>query len=126
MLSTEDPDQAIQSVMRTLIASAITTNLGRCVVLDRALSALERGDATVELLAEGEHAAHQVVGSAGTFGFPHVSELATRLQAYLTDVAAPESAGDSAAADLAQARGWLTQIQEELQRGSAGGHQPER
>lgn len=123
-LSAEDPDQALQSVMHTLTASAITTNLGRCATVDRALTALERGDVPADVRAEAVRAAHQIVGSAGTFGFPQVSLLASRLEAYLR--ALTGTTGPQATADLVRARGWLTQIQEELQPGSAGDHAPER
>jgi len=133
LLAAEDPDEAIQSVMQTLTASALRANLSRCAVLDTALTALEQGRGEVTLLADAERAAHQLVGSAGTFGFSEVSELAGELGRYLhqngapADPTPPDPAGAGAAgaaADLVQAREWLSQMQAELQSGSAGGHQP--
>lgn len=123
-LSAEDPDEALQSVMQTLIASALRANLSRCAVLDAALTALEQGRHEATLLADAERAAHQMVGSAGTFGFLKVSELAAELGLYLNQIKAPADPAGGGAADLARAREWLTQMQAELQSGSAGGHQP--
>lgn len=124
----EDPDHAFLSVMHTLAAAALRTNLTRCDVLDAALRAIEQGDVEVGLLTGAERAAHQVVGSAGTFGFPEVSRLAAELEHYLTRVIAGRSAaagGDGGAvSELAQAWSWLTQMRAELESGSAGGHQP--
>lgn len=121
--------------MQTLAATALHSNLTRCEVLDAALRALEQGDVEVGLLTGAERAAHQVVGSAGTFGFPQVSQLAGELEHYLARIIAgrtASAAGDGAAAgeddgaadELVQARSWLTRMRAELESGSAGDHQP--
>ena len=126
-LSAEDPEQAIRSVLHSLTASALRTNLARCLVLDSALTALEQGRCTDPVRLEAEQAAHQMVGSAGTFGFPHVSDLAGELEQLLAENGAsadgtPANPGDRV--DLTRARQLLAQIQAELTSGSAGGHQP--
>ena len=123
----EDPDRALQSVMHALAASALRTNLTRCDVLDAALSALEHEGLDDVQLRAAERAAHQLVGSAGTFGFPRVSELAADLEQYLSRVATsggPVPGEPVEHDELVRARRWLTQMQVELQSGSAGDHQP--
>lgn len=128
MPSAEDPDQAIQSVLHTLTASALRSNLTRCEALHAALGALEQGRVEATVLVAAERAAHQIVGSAGTFGFPRVSELAAELELYLARTAAPADPGGAGttdpAAELIRARNLLTQMQAELESGSTDGHQP--
>jgi len=130
-LSAEDHEQAMHAVLHTLTASALSTNLARCLVLDSALTALEQGRCTDTVRLEAEQAAHQMVGSAGTFGFPHVSDLAGELEQLLAGSGAEDAdsadgtpADPGEATDLARARQLLAQIQAELTAGSAGGHQP--
>ena len=126
-LSAEDPEQALQSVLHTLTASALRTNLARCLVLDSALTALEQARCTDTVRLAAEQAAHQMVGSAGTFGFPHVSDLAGELEQFLAAAATSADvppADTAQSADLARARQLLARIQAELTSGSAGGHQP--
>ncbi len=48
---------------------------------------LERAVAEPEVREEALRAAHQLAGSAGTFGFPHVSELARRCEQLLIEAA---------------------------------------
>ena len=114
MPSAENPDEALSDVLATLAASARRSNLGRSDVIAAALGALGEGRLTQEQRAVAEQAAHQVVGSAGTFGARRASELAAALESYL--------AGDEAsrAAGLARAREQLEELRAELR-----GHQVE-
>ena len=130
-LSAEDHEQAMQAVLHTLTASALSTNLARCLVLGSALTALEQGRCTDTVRLAAEQAAHQMVGSAGTFGFPQVSDLAGELEQFLAGAEAGNAASADGtpadprdAVDLTRARQLLAQIQAELTSGSAGGHQP--
>lgn len=74
----------LDGVVRSIADHARTVNLERAAglaeALEQAVSGLlpaEGWDAAVEL-------AHQLVGSAGTFGFAGVSDLASHLQAFFS------------------------------------------
>ena len=76
----EDPDDALGAVLRSLAASARKANLARTAVIEEALAALEAGALDAGRRQAAESAAHQVVGSAGTFGRHRASELAADLE----------------------------------------------
>lgn len=80
MRPTEDPDDGVQEVMRILAASARKANLARTAVLEDALRALDAGPLGPDARDAAVQAAHQVVGSAGTFGRHRSSELAAGLE----------------------------------------------
>lgn len=74
---------ALDGVVRTIGDHARTVNLTRAAGLERALD-----DAALGVLVDNRrHAAaelaHQLVGSAGTFGFAGVSDLAAELERFL-------------------------------------------
>ncbi|MBD2578207.1 response regulator [Oscillatoria sp. FACHB-1406] len=52
-------------------------------VLERAIAALKRGNASPELRRAAEREAHTLAGSLGTFGFDRASQLAHSLQRHL-------------------------------------------
>jgi len=105
--SADDPDDALSSVLAGLAVSARQANLARAEVIGTALTALGEGDLDEGRRAAARDAAHQVVGSAGTFGAHRASELAGSLENYLS--ADPQPAG------LAQAQAQLAELRRELQ-----------
>jgi len=111
----DEPDDALASVLAALAISARQANLARSDVIAEALTAQAAGTLTEDQRAAAQHAAHQLVGSAGTFGAQRASELGALLEDYL--------AGDESlrASGLAEARLWL----DELRRALRAGHQPE-
>lgn len=114
----EDPDDALAAVMAALAASAREANLARTAVIEDALAAHAAGHLDQARRAAAESAAHQVVGSAGTFGRHRASELAADLEQWFR-------AGEPAAADadrLARARAQAAALRADL---AAGGHQDE-
>ena len=118
----QDPDEGMSTVMQDLGASARRSNLTRCAQLGEALDAAEAGRLPPAGRLEAAAVAHQVVGSAGTFGYPQVSALAAALEAYL----AGDGTGSAADADgtgLQQARRELAQMVDALGADPVGGHQ---
>ena len=98
-------------VLSTITAQARRTNLTRTADLGAALDeAAERGlDAAG--WADAERTAHQLAGSAGTFGFDGVSEIARSLERFFADAAAT---GGSDPARLAEARAQLDRASAQL------------
>ena len=81
----------LTKVLSTITAQARRTNLTRTADLGAALDeAADRGlDAAG--WAGAERTAHQLAGSAGTFGFDGVSEIARSLERFCADAAASAS-----------------------------------
>lgn len=116
MPSADDPDDALSAVLAGLAASAREANLRRGEVIDAALRALAEGPLQEEQRAAAEQAAHQVVGSAGTFGARRASELAAALEHYFA--ALPTGSGsEEGTGGLDRARHQLAELRHELQRG---------
>ena len=76
----EDADRGFEEVLRSLAASAQQANLARTAVIEEALRALDAGTLGADAREAAVRAAHQVAGSAGTFGRSRSSELAARLE----------------------------------------------
>jgi HPt (histidine-containing phosphotransfer) domain-containing protein len=112
--SVEDPEDPVQSVLAALAASAQRANLARSAVLAEALELVAAGRWDEEHRLAATHAAHQLVGSAGTFGSRRASELAASLERFF-DVA------DVSRAAVSHARTELTELRQELE----GSHQVE-
>lgn len=115
MRASEDPDDALSSVLAGLADSARQANLARSEVLADALRAVAEGRLTETERAAAQQAAHQVVGSAGTFGVRRASELAASLEEYF----AGDEVGRSEGLSLAQSQ--LEEVRRELR----AGHQVE-
>jgi HPt (histidine-containing phosphotransfer) domain-containing protein len=111
VLSAEDPDDALQPFLASLAVSARAANLARCDVIAEGLQAVADDRLNEELRAAAARAAHQVVGSAGTFGSRAASELALELEEFFE--------GGADRRDLTPAWERLT----ELRRSLAGPHQ---
>jgi HPt (histidine-containing phosphotransfer) domain-containing protein len=109
--SVPEPEDPVQSVLAALAASAKQANLARAAVIAEALEQIAAGGAGEEHRLAAAQAAHQVVGSAGTFGSRHASALAASLERFL---AAPDAV-DLPAAALSRARDELEQLRHELE-----------
>jgi len=59
--------------------------VGRVAVLDEVIAALGSGTLTPALREAGASTAHQLTGTAGTFGFHRASDLARLLEHALAD-----------------------------------------
>jgi len=106
----DGPEDALQAVVRALGASARESNLARTGVLEEALAALDAGALSGELRECAVSAAHQVVGSAGTFGKHRSSALAAELEQWFREVAPP----GPDPARLGWARGRLGELRADL------------
>jgi HPt (histidine-containing phosphotransfer) domain-containing protein len=106
--SADEPDDALSSILAGLAVSARQANLARSDVLAGALAAVAAGRLEEAERERAEQAAHQVVGSAGTFGSARASELAALLEEYFAGKDAARAAG------LAQARTQLDELRREL------------
>ncbi|HEX8489000.1 MAG TPA: Hpt domain-containing protein [Propionibacteriaceae bacterium] len=106
-------DRARQAV-REIGAAALRSNVSRVEVLAEAVEGVGRGGLSDDERAAAVAVAHQLVGSAGTFGYGHVSTLARQLELFLStghvDPAGPPSTG------LTAARAALVEIRHDLRR----------
>jgi len=110
----DDPDDPLQSVLAGLAVSARQSNVARSDVVAEALAAAAEGRLDPARRMAAVKAAHQVVGSAGTFGSARASELAAALE----QVLGGEGPLDPAALLLAQQR--LAELRRELGAGHQG------
>lgn len=80
----EDPDeiQRVLPAMRDLRSRARATNLGRAAQLDAALERAADGRLDEPGRAQALAVAHQLIGSAGTFGFAEASRRALELKEF--------------------------------------------
>ena len=111
MHAPEDPDDALRAILAELAVSARRSNLARVDVLAEALDAVEQGRLDETTRSAAVQAAHQLVGSAGTFGAPEASRLAAALEQYLGQGDAPDPAGTG------EARRRLVELRRELDLG---------
>ena len=104
----------LAKVLSAITAQARRTNLTRTADLGAALDeAADRGLDAVGW-ADAERTAHQLAGSAGTFGFDGVSEIARSLERFCADAAAT---GSPDPVRLAEARAQLGQASTQLAEG---------
>ncbi|MET1006787.1 MAG: Hpt domain-containing protein [Propionibacteriaceae bacterium] len=82
------PPDRLTSVLSTIRAQARRTNLTRTADLGAALDGAADGGLDVGGWADAQRTAHQLAGSAGTFGFDGVSEIARSLERFFADAAA--------------------------------------
>lgn len=76
----DDGQSELDGVVRTIGRRARRTNLTRAAQLCTALSRAEAGELDPIARQQATELAHQLVGSAGTFGFGAASELAGQLE----------------------------------------------
>ena len=82
---TEPPEDRLRAAVESIGDHARSVNLARAAHLDKVLA-----DIAADRVDEGEReeateVAHQLVGSAGTFGFPGASQLAGELERYFVE-----------------------------------------
>lgn len=81
-------------------------NLARAKILRQALDAVRSRHLDEQLRRAAQRAAHQIAGSAGTFGYPVASELSTRLGEFFRRGGEPEQ--------LPEADAWLEELDADL------------
>ncbi len=96
----EPPEDRLRAAVQSIVDHARSVNLDRAADLDQVLAdiAADRGE-------EGDRqrateVAHQLVGSAGTFGFPGASQLAGELERYFAEADFSDQARLAAAREL--------------------------
>jgi HPt (histidine-containing phosphotransfer) domain-containing protein len=105
------PPDRLTRVLSTITEQARRTNLTRIADLGAALDgAVDRGLDAVGW-ADAERTAHQLAGSAGTFGFDGVSVFARSLERFCADAAAT---GNPDPVRLAEARAQLERASSQL------------
>jgi HPt (histidine-containing phosphotransfer) domain-containing protein len=107
-----DPMGRAEAAFRRIAEQARHTNLQRIEELSRLASVAASGSLSEHEGAAAADTAHQLVGSAGTFGFEQVSQLARRVEGYF--VKRQFSDASSAAASS-----WLELMHEELEKGQS-------
>jgi HPt (histidine-containing phosphotransfer) domain-containing protein len=108
------PDR-LTSVLSTITAQARRTNLSRIAALGTALDQAAARGLDVSGWADAERTAHQLAGSAGTFGFTGVSEIARTLERFCAESA---TTGGPGPIPLSEARSLLNRALDQL---TAGG-----
>lgn len=110
----EARSQRMVTVLSGIAAQARQTNARRIEEIREALHRAESGDLDHDGWAAAERAAHQLAGSAGTFGFEQVSQAARALERLL---ARSLTAGRLDDGVLARAQALLDRAGSELSRG---------
>jgi HPt (histidine-containing phosphotransfer) domain-containing protein len=100
-------EQRALSAVRALHVRAQASNVARVSRVSGAVSALGIGRLDDTERRQAAELAHQIIGSAGTFGFPHASELAAQLEDFFL-------AGEFGYGEVAQAREWVSALQLDL------------
>jgi HPt (histidine-containing phosphotransfer) domain-containing protein len=83
--SEDDPSESVRTYVRSIGDHARLVNRERAALLDDALLAASRGGLDEDGRGAAAQLAHQLVGSAGTFGFPGASVLAGELERFFDD-----------------------------------------
>ena len=81
----DDPSESVRTYVRSIGDHARLVNRERAALLEDALLAAGRGVLDEDGRAAAAQLAHQLVGSAGTFGFPGAAELAGELERFFDD-----------------------------------------
>jgi HPt (histidine-containing phosphotransfer) domain-containing protein len=104
-------EDRLRAVVESIGGHARSANLSRADRLSEALAAVAAGSLDESARREATEVAHQLVGSAGTFGFPEASQLAGEIERYFVEA----DLGDPVR--LATARDQVRRVQEELAAG---------
>jgi HPt (histidine-containing phosphotransfer) domain-containing protein len=106
--NTEPPEDRLRAAVESISDHARAVNLARAAHLDRVLADIAAGRDDEDERQRATESAHQLVGSAGTFGFPGASSLAGELERYFVeaDFTDPEQ--------LATARQQVARLRAEL------------
>jgi HPt (histidine-containing phosphotransfer) domain-containing protein len=78
-------DDRAEAAMRQIAVRALKSNQERLVVLAEAVREAGHGGLDELQRSAAMDVAHQLVGSAGTFGYSRVSQLARRLEGFFRD-----------------------------------------
>ncbi len=81
----EPPEDLLRAAVESIGDHARSVNLARAAHLDRVLADIAAGRDDEDERQRATESAHQLVGSAGTFGFPGASSLAGELERYFVD-----------------------------------------
>jgi HPt (histidine-containing phosphotransfer) domain-containing protein len=108
----DDAEVRLRAVVESIGGHARSANLARADRLSEALAEVAAGALDESDRRRATDIAHQLVGSAGTFGFPGASQLAGEIERYFVeaDLADPVR--------LATARDQVRRVQEELATGT--------
>ncbi|HYI59898.1 MAG TPA: Hpt domain-containing protein [Microlunatus sp.] len=104
------PPERMATVLSAIAAQARRTNLVRAAELRAALDRAASEGLDAADWAAAERTAHQLAGSAGTFGYAAVSELARSLERLLAQAGVAEVEP----AELERAGALLDQVGDEL------------
>ena len=81
----EPPENRLRAAVESIRGHARSVNLARAAHLDQVLADIAAGRADEGERQRATESAHQLVGSAGTFGFPGASQLAGELERYFVE-----------------------------------------
>jgi HPt (histidine-containing phosphotransfer) domain-containing protein len=81
----EPPEDRLRAAVESIGGHARSVNLARADHLDHVLADIAAGRADENERQQATELAHQLLGSAGTFGFPGASQLAGELERYFVE-----------------------------------------
>jgi HPt (histidine-containing phosphotransfer) domain-containing protein len=113
----EPPEDRLRAAVESISDHARLVNLARAGHLEQVLADIAAGRADEDKRQLATESAHQLVGSAGTFGFPGASQLAGELERYFVEADFTDQAR------LASAREQVARLRGELAAGPA--YQPD-
>lgn len=100
--SGEGPEDRLRAAVESIGDHARSVNRDRAGRLERALADVAAGGGGAAQRRRAGEIAHQLVGSAGTFGFAVASELAGELERYFAEADPDDPARLAAARDQAR------------------------
>ena len=113
----EPPEDRLRAAVESISDHARLVNLARAGHLEQVLADIAAGRADEDKRQLATESAHQLVGSAGTFGFPGASQLAGELERYFVEADFTDQVR------LASAREQVARLRAELAAGPA--YQPD-
>jgi HPt (histidine-containing phosphotransfer) domain-containing protein len=96
---TGEPSDRLRAAVESISDHARAVNLARAAELEQVLADIAAGHADEDERQHATELAHQLVGSAGTFGFPGASQLAGELERYFVEADFTDQARLAAARD---------------------------
>ena len=97
---TEPSEDRLRAAVESIGDHARSVNLDRAARLEHVLADIAADRAGEGERQEATEVAHQLLGSAGTFGFPGASQLAGELEHYFVEADFTDQARLAAARDL--------------------------
>ena len=92
-------EDRLRAAVESISDHARAANLARAAHLEQVLADIAAGEADEDERQRATESAHQLVGSAGTFGFPGASQLAGELERYFVEADFTDQARLAAARD---------------------------